>query len=173
MPAHRSIPARPARPAFTLVECVCAITVIAVTAAVVLPVISSSTTAYANATAARDVSEDVAYAMDRCLAMLRDTPPAATAGSLALSSASASGVTFSDGRALSYASGVLSLTDATGASAPLLRGMESFSLGCFAQNGTTSTMATPASTWIFTVRLRKSGFELRGAAFVRARSLGS
>ena len=75
---------RPSRRAYTLVECVCAITVIAVTAAVVLPVIGSATTAYANATTARDVSEDVAYALDRCAAMLRDTPPAATAASIPL-----------------------------------------------------------------------------------------
>lgn len=161
------------RRAYTLVECVCAITVISVTAAVVLPVVCGATTSYVNAAAARDVSEDAAYAMDRCLAMLRDTPPSATIGRLAVSSASAAGVTFSDGRSLSFTGGVLTLTDAEGASAPLLRGVEAFTLELWAQDGTTSTLADPETTWIYGVTIRKSGFELRGRAFARARSLGA
>lgn len=158
---------------YTLVECVCAITVISVVSAVVLPLVSSATTSYANASSARDVSEDVAFALDRCLATLRDTPPAAAIGSVAISSASASEITFSDGRSLSCAGGVLSMTDDQGVTAPLLRGVEDFSLGLWAQNGSTSTMASPATTWIYSVTLKKAGFELRGCAFIRARSFGS
>lgn len=163
----------PSRRAYTLVECVCAIVVISITAAVVLPVVSSATTSYANAATARDVSEGAAYAMDRCLAMLRDTPPSHTIGRLAVASASSAGVAFSDGRAISFSGGVLTLTDADGASAPLLRGVEAFSLGLWAQDGTTSTMGAPETTWIYSVTIRKSGFELRGAAFARARSFGT
>lgn len=164
---------RPSRRAFTLVECVCAITVIAITSAVVLPVVGSATTAFANAASARDTSEGVAYAVDRCAALLRDTPPTAAGGALAIASASASAITLSDGRAIAFSGGVLSLTDATGASGPLLRGVESFSLGLFGQDGATSTLAAPATTWVYTLRLRKAGFELRTVVFARARSLGT
>lgn len=160
-------------PGFTLVECVCAIIVIGVTSAVVFPVINSATTGYANATRAREVSDDVSYAMDRALLLLRDTPVATSTGNAQLSTLTSTSVTFTDARSLALVSGKLQMTTASGATAPLLSNVESFTLAAFGQNGVTSTLASPAGTWMYTVRIKASGFELRGAAFVRARSLGT
>ena len=161
------------RRAFTLVECVCAITVIAVTSAVVLPVVNSATTSFVSAARARDISENTAYAMDRCLLMLRSAPLNAAATSVDVTSASATGITFSDRRSLSLAGGVLSMSDTSGVRVPLLKNVETFTLGQYAQNGTSSTAGTPGATWIYTVTIKSGGFELRGTAFVRARSLGT
>lgn len=161
------------RRGFTLVECVCAISIIAVTSAVVLPVVNSATTSFVNAARARDISENTAYAMDRCLLMLREAPMNQAGTEVDVSTANAAGVVFADGRGLSFAAGVLSITDADGVTAPLLRNVESFELGHLAQDGTTSTLGTAGETWIYSVSIRSAGFELRGRAFVRARSFGS
>lgn len=163
----------PAARAFTLIECVCAITVIAVTSAVVLPIISGATSAYANAARARDVTDDAAYAMDRCLNLLRDAPIDASTGAVKITSASSSSVLFSDQRGISMTAGVISLRNESGVSGTLLTGVTSFSIGYYDQTGAVSTLATPGTTWMFTVQITASGFDLRGNAFVRARSLGS
>jgi hypothetical protein len=155
-----------------MIECVCAITVLAAVVSGVLPVVSGATTAYATATRARDVSENTAYALDRVLLLLRDTPVRTTDGHADLASASATHATLGDGRGVRLDGTTLTLVAADGTTAPLLRGVEAFEIGAFSQAGTTSTLGTPGSTWVYTVRLRASGFELRGLAFVRARSMG-
>lgn len=160
------------RRGFTMIECVCAITVLAAVASVVLPVVSGATTAYANATQARDVSENTAYALDRVLRLLRDTPIRISDGQADITSASATHLTLGDGRGINLDGDVLHLTTPGGSPAPLLRGVEAFEIGYFNQLGTTSTLSTPGATWVYTVRIRASGFEVRGLAFVRARSLG-
>jgi hypothetical protein len=152
---------------------VCAITVIGISSAVVLPVVNSATTSYVNAARARDVSVNTAYAMDRCVMLLRDSPMNSAGTSVDITSVSATHILFADRRGLSFSGGVLTMTDASGQTAPLLRGVESFSLTCLAQNGTTSTTGAPGSTWIYNVTIRSAGFELRSTAFVRARSIGS
>lgn len=153
-------------------ECVCSITVIGVVAAVVLPVVNSATTSCVNAARARDVSENAAYALDRCVELLRDAPLAPGGSSLDLTAASPTSISFADGRGLSFATSVLSITDAAGVSAPLIREVESFSIGHFAQDGVTSTLNSPGDTWIYTITLKVAGFELRNTAFARSRSRG-
>ncbi|XVJ58126.1 MAG: prepilin-type N-terminal cleavage/methylation domain-containing protein [Tepidisphaera sp.] len=152
---------------FTLVECICAITVIGVVSAVVLPVINSATTSYVNAARARDVSENVAFAMDRCVNLLRDAPMKPGTADLDILSASSTSIRLSDNHAISFAGGVLSITSLAGVTAPLLRDVESFSIGYFAQDGFTSTLASPESTWICVIRIKSSDFELSQAAFLR------
>ncbi len=163
----------PTRRAFTLVECMCSITVIAVTAAIVMPVIDSAATSYVSATKARDVSEGTAYSMDRCVAVLRDTPPSTTSGMMAISTATATSVQFTDKRGLSLVGTTLNLIGTDGALVPLLRNVTTFNLDYFDQDGKTSVLSTPGKTWRFNITIVASGFELRGGAFIRARLLGT
>jgi prepilin-type N-terminal cleavage/methylation domain-containing protein len=160
------------RRGFTMIECVCAITVLAAVASVVLPVVSGATSAYAAATRARDVSENTAYALDRVLLLLRDTPIRTSDATADLAAVSATHAILRDGRGIRLDGTTLLLVAPDGTTAPLLRGVEAFEIGAFIQNGTASSLSTPGLTWIYTVRLRISGFEVRGRAFIRARSLG-
>lgn len=158
---------------FTLVECVCSITIIAVTAAIVMPTIDSAATGYVNASRARDVSEGTAYAMDRCVAILRDTPPSTTSGMMDITTATATSVQFADKRGLMLSGTTLNLIGTDGISVPLLRNVSSFTLDYLDQDGKTSVLATPGKTWRYNVTIVASGFELRGGAFIRARLLGT
>jgi|CXWL01.1.fsa_nt_gi type II secretory pathway pseudopilin PulG len=158
--------------ALTLVECVCSITIIAFTAGTVLPVVNSATGAFIANDTARDTSEGVAYAMDRCLALLRDAPPATTGTGLNISSASASAIQFTDLRGLTLSGTTLNVIGSDNVSSPLLRDVSAFQIEYFAQNGTSSTSGTPASTWLFNVTITSSsGFSLRGCAFARVKAL--
>lgn len=161
------------RRAFTLLECACAIVVIGVTAASVLPVLNASAEVFVATARARETCDNVAYAMDRALAMLRDTRLNASSGLPEISSASVGSITLADGRSLTLNGTTLMLGAAGSPAAPLLRDVESFEVGLFGQDGVTSTMGSPSQTWIYTVRIKAGGFELSGRAFIRARSMPS
>ncbi len=161
---------RRARSGFTLVECICAITVIGVVSAVVLPVINSATTSYVNAAQARDASENVAYALDRCVNLLQDAPLDPTTGAVSISSANSTSIRFTDNRGLSLSGGVLSIQDANGTTAVLLRSVQTFTIGYFAVDGVTSTASAPQNSWICTVQIRHADFELRTSVYLRTRS---
>lgn len=161
------IPAR-RRPAFTLVELVAAMTVLAVVAAVLAPVMSAAGDAYASAVSLRRGTERAAFAMERAVQVLREAPAGVAAGTLGVSSASTSMVLFTDNRGLELEAGVLYLLDPAGR-AVLCRGVTAFELTYLAADGQTSVIATPAQTQRFHVRLSASGVELRAAVFARAR----
>jgi prepilin-type N-terminal cleavage/methylation domain-containing protein len=155
---------------FTLVECICAITVVGVVSAVVLPVINSATTSYVNVARSRDASENVAYALDRCVNLLQDAPLRANNGSISIRSANSTSIRFTDNRGLSLAGRVLSIRDSGGATAALLRDVQTFSIGYFAADGVTSTASAPQNSWICTLQIRHADFELRTSVYLRTRS---
>lgn len=159
------------RRGFTLLECACAIVVIGVTAAAVLPALNASTDVFVATSRARETCDNVAYAMDRTLAMLRDTRLNGTSGNAEIAAASAGSISFSDGRSLSLSGTTLMLSAQGAPPSPLLRDVEVFEIGLFAQDGVTSTMGSPGQTWLYTIRIKVGGFELSGRAFIRARSM--
>lgn len=162
---------RPSR-AFTMLEAVVSITVVALIAVTVLPLMTSAGDAYATASTTRKTAENVAYAMDRIVAMLRDTPAGAVTGTVGISTAAASNVVFTDGRALSLSGTDLMLT-AGGQSTVLLRNVTTFSLSYLGQTGMISTAASPTTTWNYRITLVAGGFELRSAACIRIKGGGS
>jgi len=158
------------RPAFSLVEVLVSIVVLGVIAAVLLPLIGSVAGAYAAAADVRERTERVAFALDRCVRLLRETPAGADASTVAVAGAAADHVLFSDGRGLEVSGGVLLLRSGSG-TAPLCRGVTSFQITFLASDGVTSTLAAPQGTHCFRVALTADGVTLVGAAFPRCRMI--
>lgn len=155
------------RRGMTMVEVICAIVVIGIVAAVVLPVIAGATDAYAGATASRDAMESVAYGLDRSVRLLRDAPPGATAGTVGIASAGVSAVTFSDGRGLELDGSTLLLVTGPNDKAPLCRKVTLFTLDYIGRDGVTSVIAAPGQTHRINIRLAAAGADLATSAFPR------
>lgn len=151
----------------TLIEVVCAITIIAVIAAVVLPVLSSATDAYANASSARTAVESVAYAVEKSVRLFRDVPPGSTDGTVGIAAASANSVLFTDGRGLEMSGTTLLLRTSPTVTAPLCRNVSVFQVTYLSKDGVTNVQATPTQAQRFNIRLAAAGVELRSSAFAR------
>lgn len=158
------------RRAFTLVEVVVSITVLGVVAAVTLPLVGSVSSSYAAAADVRERTERVAFAVDRCVRLLREVPAGADSASISVTAASSSSILLSDGRGLEVSGGTLLLRQGS-STFPLCRSVTSFTISCLATDGVTSTLATPASTHVFRVSLTADGVTLAAAAFPRARMI--
>lgn len=154
-------------PGLTLVEVICAITIIGVVAAVILPVITGATDAYATASNTRQAVDSVAFAVDRAIRLLRDVPPGTSEGAIGIANASSQSVLFTDGRGLELSSGTLLLRENATTTAPLCRNVTSFTLSYLASDGVTSALAAPTTTQRFNIRLAAAGMELRASAFPR------
>lgn len=165
----RPITNNPSRRAMTLVETLASIVVLSIIGATTLPLLFVAGDSLADATQTRRSAEHAAFAMDRTIRLLRESPEGATRGTLAISSATLTGVRFTDGRGIELTGTTLYLYDTSGTRAALCEDVRSFTLGYLAKDGTTSTQATPASTHRFDIRLDVGGMRLNAAAFARVR----
>ena len=161
----RPIPS-PSHRAFTLLETVCSITVLAVVSASVLPVVNGAIDTHSQSVLTRRQADSAAYAMERSIRLLRDVPKGTSVGSVGISSAALSSITFTDGRSLSLSGTNLSLTDGIRTSV-LCRSVSAFEITYLGENGTTNTLSTPLSTRRFNVRLVVGNIEYRSSAFAR------
>ncbi len=158
------------RAAFTLVEVVVSVVVLGVVAAVTLPVVGGVTNAFSAAVSVRERTERVAFALDRCVRLLREAPAGSDASTVGITTASSSQVLLSDGRGLEVSGGVLLLR--TGSStAPLCRNVTAFTISYLGTDGVTSTLAAPGGTHCFRIVLVADGVTLAGAAFPRCRMI--
>jgi prepilin-type N-terminal cleavage/methylation domain-containing protein len=161
--------ARSGRRGFTLLEATAAIIVLSVVAAVLGPVIHGAGEAYANSASVRRSAEKGAYAMERAVRLLRDTPAGATRGTVGITIASPSQVRFGDGRGLEMSGATLRLRDSGGGLADLCDNVTVFTIAYIGNDGVTDTSATPASTQRFNITIITDGFELRSSALARVR----
>ncbi len=150
----------------TLLETVCAITVLAVISASVLPVVSGAVDSHSQSVLTRRQADSAAYAMERTVRLLRDVPKGSVAGTVAIASATSSSVTFVDGRSLSLSSGNLSMNDGTRTSV-LCRSVTAFEITYLGENGTTDTLFAPTTTRRFNIRMVVGNVEFRSSAFAR------
>lgn len=157
------------RRAFTLVEMVCAITVLAVVGAVALPVMGGATDAYTNAAITRRTSERAAYALERVARLLRDAPEGATDGAIGVQMAAADSVLFTGNRGVYLQGSKLYLTLPDSSTPVLCDRVEAFTIEYRGEDGVTNTIATPAQTQRFNIMLRVNGFELRTSVLARVR----
>lgn len=167
----RSIPARCR--AATLVELIVSITVLAIVSGISLPVIMGATDAYAGAAETRRACERGAYALERSIRLLRDAPEGATAGTVGVSSLTASEIVFDDGRGLRLTGTTLFLLESGGVESILCENVDAFTISCLADDGVTSTAGTPTTTQRFHLSLTVRTFALHAAVFPRIKAVTS
>jgi type II secretory pathway pseudopilin PulG len=155
--------------AFTLIEATAAIIIISVISAVVVPIIFSSSEAYANSAAVRRTAEKGAYAMERVVRLLRDTPGGAARGTVDIAIANPAQVRFGDGRGVELSGTTLRLRDETGGFATLCDNVTTFTIAYIGNDGVANTAGAPTSTQRFNITILTDGFELRSSALARVR----
>lgn len=158
---------RQTRRAFTILEMAVTVIVLSIIAASILPVLNASTNAYANAASVRDATEHAAFAMDRCVRMLRETPDDAQAGTPDITRAEASAIEFGDGNGVELDEGTLWQLSPGSPRVPLCRDVTEFQIDYLGADGVTDTMASPSETKRYGLKLVTGGIELRCAAFIR------
>ena len=160
------------RRGLTLIETMASLVVLSVMAGASLPMIEGATDAYVQSSSLQAGTEKVAFALDRCVRLLRTVPLSADAQGVGVTSVSATAIRFSDGRGLELSGTTLLMRDATGSTAPLCTDVQSFELTPLASDGVTNTAALPATTRRFNIKIRTSSVDLRTTAFARVGALG-
>ncbi|MFI4896545.1 MAG: type II secretion system protein [Phycisphaerales bacterium JB059] len=158
-----------ARSGLTLIELIAAITIMSVISVAGFPVIASAADGYASATRTRERTERIAFALDRCVRLLREATGSDPAGALDLASAAPDRVVFADGRGLGLSGTTLVYLEAGKADAPLCRDVTAFEITYLGSDGVTSTIGAPETTQRFNVSITADGLTLTGAAFARTR----
>jgi prepilin-type N-terminal cleavage/methylation domain-containing protein len=165
--SHPSTPG--VRSGLTLLELIASITIMSVIAVAVFPVIASAADGYASATRTRERTERVAFALDRCVRLLREATGSDPAGALDLASAAPDRVVFADGRGLGLSGTTLVYLEAGQPDAPLCRDVSAFEITYLASDGVTDTIGAPETTQRFNVSITADGLTLAGSAFARTR----
>lgn len=151
-----------------MLETVVSLIIVGVIAGVSMPLIASAADNAVVARRTRRSADGATFALERVVRLLRDCP--GSANSTNITTASASSITFSDGRGLRLSGTDLILIKSAGVESVLATDVTTFQIGYLADDGKTSTLATPASTHRFTIRLVKDSVELQSAAFPRCRA---
>ncbi len=154
--------------AFTLLEAMLAVMILAIIAAVVSPIVASASDVYVQATLTRRTSERVGFAAERCIRFIREVPLGADLASVAIKTAKADQLILEDGSGIQFDGNDLALLDAKGNTAALCRNVQLFELQYLATDGVTSTIATPGQTRRINITLKAGGFSLTSSAFVRS-----
>jgi prepilin-type N-terminal cleavage/methylation domain-containing protein len=157
------------RSGFTLIEVTMTVMILGIVAASVVPIVFGASDAYANAANVRRTAEKTAYAMERTIRILRDSPEGATRGTIAISTASADQVRFADGHGLELTGTTLYERATDGTLSPLCDQVTSFVIEYLSSDGVTSTLASPTTTQRFNITIVCNAFELRSAAMARVR----
>lgn len=126
---------RPTRRAFTLVELVAAMTVIATLGSIVSLLITTSVGGYSRASLTAQLNAETGIALDRIDQLLRFIPMSG-AGSPDISSVTATSITWNTNYTLSLSGTQLMLSEAGGASSVLLNDVSAFSIAAFDQSNT-------------------------------------
>ncbi len=160
---------KPRRRAFTLVEVTVTVMILGIVSACVAPIVFSAGETYANAANVRRTAEKSAYAMERIVRVLRDSPGGATRGTLAIANAAPTLIRYTDGHGLELTSGTLYERSTDGVLSPLCDGVSSFIISYLASDGVTNSSAAPTTTQRFNITLVCNTFELRSGALARVR----
>lgn len=155
----------------TLLEVTLAVTVLAVMAAAMLPVLYGSAEQYRAAAEGRLAIADGSYALERLTGLVREIPIRED-GTLAVASARTDSLTLDDGSGVVVRDGVLLLVASDASEAVLCRDVESLVIRWRDAAGTTIP-ASPDDADLFEFGIRTRGGELRGAAFPRVRQITS
>lgn len=152
---------------FTMVELIVSIIVLGILAAIGGPLVLGVGESYARASKIREAADDVAFGMERCIRLLRETPMGVTNGEPDIIRAEAGAVEFNDGSGLELAGTTLELLLADGTRAPLVRDVDTFIIQYIGADGVTDTSGLPSQTRRYVLTLGAGGIELRSAVFFR------
>ena len=154
------------RAGISMLEMVASIVITSVIAVTVLPLVNGAVDAQSKAASIRLETENLTYAMERMVRTLRDAPPGASAGTVGITSATATSIALSDGRQFSLTSGELTMRS-SGTSAVLCRGVTALELSLVGEDGMTSTSGSLDRTRRVHIRLAGATTEIRSSAFIR------
>lgn len=157
---------RPTRPraAFTMLELVASLTLIAIIAGVLAPVLTSAGDELAATRRLRAASDDAFFALNAVTRLLREAPAGVTTR-LGLAQANATGLTFTDARGVRLNGQTLEILDDAGRAAPVARAVTEFRIDYLDDDGVTP--AQPADAHRFHVTLTVNGMTLTGVVFPR------
>lgn len=155
------IPNRPTRPAFTLLELMAAVVVMSIIAAVLLPIVATSSEAYTQTRRVRSDTERVAFALDRITRIVRQAPIGESGSGVGVDSATATGLAFTDGTGFELNGTTLEMLVPTGGRSPLCTGVETMSIDYLADDPATDMIDTPTRTRRFVVTIRAGQVEMR------------
>jgi len=157
------------RTAFTLVEMMVSIVVMAMVGVVTLPITMSATDAFVESSKARRTAEDAAFALERIVRLLRDIPAGATRAELGITAATGDSIRFFDGRGIELAGTDLLERMVDGSSGVLCANVREFALTLRMDDATTSAAATPAAAQRIEVSLTVNEFRLDTVVLPRIR----
>ncbi len=153
----------------TLLELVASILIMSVISASVFPVIASAADAYASATRARKDTERIAFALERCIRLLREAEGTTPVGGLDITTAQTDRIVFADGRGLSLSGTDLYYLESGQPDSPLCRDVTLFRIDYISDDGIKDAIGDPTTTQRFNITLTTGGMTLTGSAFARAR----
>lgn len=172
-------PRRPVRRAFTLVELIATMAILAALGSVISVIVSTSVNGYTRASTNAQLHSELSIALDRIDQMLRFIPPSA-AGDPDISSVTATSITWSTNWALTLSGTQLLLSEAGGPSSILLKDVSAFSVTAYDQSNTAlaASLSGGACDSIRRIRvsitLTRSGVSetLRTKVFIRSMMSG-
>ena len=153
------------RRAMTLLEAVLAVTVLSIVAAVLLPVISGATDAYAASQGGKAAAESAGFALDRCVRVVREAPAGLDPGTAGFATINTDRIELSDGKEV-YLDGTDLIYRDGARDAVLARDVDAFVVEYLLEDGRTPA-ASAETVHRVHLTLSSRGITLSGVAFPR------
>ncbi len=155
------------RNAFTLLELLAAIVVMAVISVVVLPVLSSASESYSTTRDIRSRTEHLAFALDRVTRMIRQAPIGTGGTGVGIQSAGTTSLIFTDGTGFELNSGKLEMIVPGEPNALLCEQVDAMEVLYLQADGVSSALAAPQQAHRIVVTLTSGQLEMSVVAHPR------
>lgn len=156
------------RRGFSLLELLVATIVMSIISVVVMPVIMSSTDAYAAARDTRSDTDRVLYALERAARIVRETPFAADESGLSVQTASSTQFILTDGSGFRLSRTEFELLKPGGQASLLCDDVSRVQISYFDDSGNAMTIVNPAQVHRVNLRLESGSVVLEAYALPRS-----
>jgi prepilin-type N-terminal cleavage/methylation domain-containing protein len=156
------------RAGFSLLEMIVAMTVMSVIAAVIMPVIVSSTDAYAVARDTRADTDRVLYALERSARLVREAPFLADESGLAVQISSATQFILVDGSGIRLSGNQLELLKPGGQSSVLCSEIDRVQFSYFDNAGNAMAIVNPSQIHRVCMRIQSGAIRMEMYAMPRS-----